>query len=236
MPTASNVTVADFGQHISPGSVFLYEEQQIAREASLLPYAHYLRHAWRQLNLSGVLCVDGRPTVYLCEGMRFTQQQKRDKHLFVWNQGLAPLLVLLTPDRVEVHSTIKKPEEKPGGQELFEGELPSLILHLGRVSEALECARLVRSIETGQFFHDHAAFFPANETVDRCLIENLAYTARRRARAGPLAPRVCCCEWRHRTRRRSWQQRLDEWAATGGHRSARHSPRTSAHRNPGDQP
>ena len=89
-------------------------------QPALLPYAHYLRQAWSELRLSGVLCVDGRPTVYLCEGARFTQQQKRERHRFVWNQGLVPLLIFLTPNQVEVHSTVKKPEKDPANDELFD--------------------------------------------------------------------------------------------------------------------
>src|ERR1035438_7468557 len=167
---------ADFGRHASQGSLFLSDEGDIERLPALLPYAHYLRQAWGELNLSGVLCVDDRPTVYLCEGTRFTARQKWERHLFVWNQGLVPLLLFLTPDSVEVHSTVKKPGKEPEAGILFESGLPSLIPNLGNIAQALECARLVRSIETGQFFQDHAQFFPAKETVDRCLAENLLHT------------------------------------------------------------
>ena len=91
-----------------------------------LPYAHYLRQAWNELDLSGVLCVDGRPAVYLCGSERFTHQQKRENHRFVWNQGLVPLLIFVTPNQVEVHSTIKKPEKDAVSPELFDGNYPVL--------------------------------------------------------------------------------------------------------------
>jgi hypothetical protein len=181
---------ADFGRHASQGSRFLSNEGDIEGLSALLPYAHYLRQAWSELKLSGVLCVDDRPTVYLCEGTRFTEQQKWERHLFVWNQGLVPLLLFLTPDRVEVHSTVKKPEKEPESDKLFDTGLPSLIPNLGNIAQTLECARLVRSIETGQFFQDHAQFFPAKETVDRCLAENLLHTARRLQNADWSLPRA----------------------------------------------
>jgi hypothetical protein len=187
MPDPIESNVAKFAKHASPGSWFLSKESDIERHSALLPYAHYLRQAWSELSLSGVLCVDGRPTVYLCEGARFTPQQKRERHRFVWNQGLVPLLVLLMPNQVEVHSTVKKPEK---GDQLFDDDLSSLIPNLGNVAKTLEAARLVRSIETGQFFRDNAAFFPANETVDRCLVENLVHTARRLKNAGWSLPRA----------------------------------------------
>jgi SAM-dependent methyltransferase len=175
--------VAQFGEQVSPGSWFLSKQADIDKYQALLPYSHYLRQAWSELKLQGVLCVDGRPTVYLCADVQFTTEVKRRHHSFVWNQGLVPLLIFLTPDHVEVHSTVKKPCKEPD-EGLFEGDLPSLIPNLGNIAEALEAAKFVRAIETGKFFQDNAPFFPANETVDRCLIENLKYTARRLTATG----------------------------------------------------
>lgn len=175
--------IAEFGEQISPGSWFLSKQADIEKHPALLPYSHYLRQAWEELKLRGVLCVDGRPTVYLCADVLFTADIKRKYHSFVWNQGLVPLLIFLTPDHVEVHSTVKKPQKEPD-LGLFDGNLPSLIPSLGNIAEALEAAKFVRAIETGKFFQDNASFFPANETVDRCLIENLKYTARRLTTTG----------------------------------------------------
>lgn len=170
--------VADFGEQVSPGSWFLSTQSDIDKHPVLLPYSHSLRQAWEELKLSGILCVDGRPTVYLCADDRFGNATKRKHHSFVWNQGLVPLLIFLTPSSVEVHSAVKRPHKEPDTG-LFEGDLPSLIPNLGIVAKTLDSAKLVRAIETGKFFQDNASFFPATETVDRCLIENLKYTAKR---------------------------------------------------------
>jgi N-6 DNA Methylase len=190
MPETIERRIRDFGQQISPGSWFLSGIQEIEEHRELLPYAHYLRQAWSEIGLSGVLCVDGRPTVYLCEGNRFSPEQKRDRHRFVWNQGLVPLLVFVTSSRLEVHSTVKMPTRAPAGDELFESGLASLIPNLGNIAEALEIARFVRSVETGKFFQDHAEFFPTDETVDRCLLKNLVHTARKLHDAGWDLPRA----------------------------------------------
>jgi hypothetical protein len=112
MPEGIDVRLAEFGNSAAAGSWFLAQEQDVERHAGLLPYSHYLRQAWNEIDLDGILCVDGRPTVYICVGTRFTTQQKRERHRAVWNQGLVPLLIFLTPDQVEVHSTVKKPEKK----------------------------------------------------------------------------------------------------------------------------
>lgn len=190
MPDTIEPKVVEFGRHASPGSWFLSKESEIEEQLGLLPYAHYLRQAWSEVGLSGVLCIDGRPAVYLCESARFTAEQKRERHRFVWNQGLVPLIVFITPNQVEVYSTVKRPEKEPTGDDLFDGGISGLIPNLGNIAEALEVARFVRSIETGQFFQDHAEFFPPDETVDRCLLKNLVHTAQRLVAAGWDLPRA----------------------------------------------
>ena len=131
MPLGKPSNVGVFAAHVSHGSLFLSKIEDIDREPRLLPYAHYLRQAWSRLDLSGVLCVDGRPTVYLCEGKRFTTAQKRERQRFVWNQGLVPLLILLTPQKVEVHSGVSKPSPKDGHEDSPEH---SLIPNLDRIT------------------------------------------------------------------------------------------------------
>jgi hypothetical protein len=174
-------TIDDFANHISPGSWLLTKKTDIEQHPGLLSYSHYLRQAWDELNLSAVLCVDGRPTVYICEGIRFTPQQKRDGHRFVWNQGLVPLLIFVTSNQVEVHSAVKKPERS---DKLFDHELTSLIPAFANISDTLASAGLIRAIETGQFFQNNLEFFPANETVDQCLVENLLHAVRRLKETG----------------------------------------------------
>ena len=171
--------VAEFKGQVSPGSIFLSDERHIDEQLVLLPYAHYLHQAWRELDLKGILCVDGKPVSYLCGARTFTRKKKKEQHRFVWNQGLVPLLIFVTPESVEVHSAVKRPEREERAQLSLSDDLPSLIPALDAVAETLALARLVRSIETGKFFQDNAAFFPANETVDRSLLSNLVETARK---------------------------------------------------------
>jgi hypothetical protein len=123
MPEIIGPSAAEFGRHISPGSWFLAKDSEIEERRELLPYSHYLRQAWTDLDLSGVLCVDGRPAVYLCEATHFIPDQKRERQRFAWNQGLVPLLIFVTPNHVEVHSTVKMPA--PGAEDggLFESGL-----------------------------------------------------------------------------------------------------------------
>ena len=185
MPQICEPKTAEFGRHISQGSFFVSKIGDIEREDVLLPYAHYLRQAWSDFGLSGVLCVDNRPVIYLCEADHFTTDQKRIKQRLVWNQGLVPLLIFITPNQIEVHSTVKKPEEKSDSN-----DLSSLVQDLGNIKDTLEYARFVRSIETGQFFHDRRDFFPASESVDQCLVQNLVHTALKLKNAGWKLPQA----------------------------------------------
>jgi hypothetical protein len=184
MPEVIGAWVTEFGKQASSASIFLSSSKEIEEYPELLPYAHYLRQAWTVLNLAAVLCVDGRPTVYLCESKKFTAERKREIQRFVWNQSLVPLLVLETSNAVEVHSTVKFPEPPNEDQDLFEAQFSSLVLRLGHIAEALELANFVRSIETGQFFQDHANFFPSDQTVDCSLLRNLILAARRLTETG----------------------------------------------------
>lgn len=179
-----------FKTQASPGSWFLAAESDIEDHPSLLPYSHYLRQAWNELDLQGVLCVDDRPVVYLCAAQTFSTQKKRQYHSFTWNQGLVPILVFFTANHVEVHSAVKKPEKEEIASGLFAEELPSLISTLEHTAETLELAQLVRSIETGQFFQNNATLFPASDAVDRSLLRNLVLTARRLQAANWSRPRA----------------------------------------------
>lgn len=181
MPTTDGKLAAQFGEHISHGSLFLSSVEQVEKYPVLLPYAHYLQQAWAELNLGGVLCVDGRPAVYLCEAKRFTTSQKRERQRFVWNQGLVPLLVLLTPGQVEAYSGVRKPLNPDTPEDSPDS---TLISDLANIAEALECAKFIRSVETGQFFQDHRDFFPPAEAVDRCLVKNLVQAALQLKKAG----------------------------------------------------
>ncbi len=170
MPLTGEMHAGDIVRHISHGSLYLLKVEDIDQELRLLPYAHYLRQAWQELNLDGVLCVDARPTVYVCESARFSQEKKSEMQRFVWNQGLVPLLVLISPGQIEAHSGVRKPAKTDAPADAPDR---TLITNLGDITDAVECAKFIRSIETGQFFHRRADFFPPSESVDRCLVRNL---------------------------------------------------------------
>ena len=71
--------------------------------------AHVLRRAFDNLSLDGVLCHDGDPIIYF----RLLEQLDADRvaaiHRTFWNQGVAPILVLIAPSEVHVYSSLSEP-------------------------------------------------------------------------------------------------------------------------------
>jgi len=175
---------ADFGGLVSHGSLYLSGIAQVDEIPWLLPYAHYLKQAWQELSLAGVLCVDGRPAVYVCEADAFTPQEVTARHHFVWNQGVVPLLILLSQGKAELHTAARKPLRPGPNGELFTAQPHTFIQSIHAAADAVQMAKCIRSIETGHFYQEHAEFFPAAETVDACLVGNLLHTARQLDKIG----------------------------------------------------
>ena len=125
--------------------------------------------AWVDMGLDGILCFDGIPVVYFKEVEEIDDDEARDLQRKLWNQGIAPLLLLITPWHVHVYSGLALPAK--------EGEPVSgkkwLVDTLDRVSDALELRDLARSVEFGDFFKKHADSFNPKHRVDRYLLSNL---------------------------------------------------------------
>ena len=146
--------------------------KDIESDKSRQPYAHVMRRAWQALKLSAILCIDGRPTVYIKEVQRPNKNQLREWHRKFWNQGTATILIVLTPSDALVFSALAypaRPDEDPkdGGP---------LVITLNRASQALELRALIHEIETGSFYSHHEESFAANRNVDEYLLNNLRAT------------------------------------------------------------
>ena len=83
--------------------------EDIERFAGCHPYSHLMRRAWETMHLNGILCVDDRPTVYFKEVKRIDSLRQRECYQKFWNQGLATLLVIKSPDIVQVFSSLAEP-------------------------------------------------------------------------------------------------------------------------------
>ena len=98
MPTLSPGIERELGVDQTAASLYLREPSQLLDHAELAPHAHAVRYAWDTLKLSGVLCVDGQPSVYFKEQARFSTDQKEKLVKFLWNQGMSHQLLKLQGD------------------------------------------------------------------------------------------------------------------------------------------
>ncbi len=150
-------------------------------------YSHVLRRAWKSFDdLLAVLTVRGRPTVYLQHRRRDGRISPPEQHRF-WSHGVAPILVRLTPQEVQVYSGLRPPvladEDVDGDRRLvgvFEG-----------TARALELREFLRSVEAGTVYDHYAEHFDPTQAVDQRLVQNLR-AARELMSAGPNAPDLPC--------------------------------------------
>ena len=145
--------------------------KQIDSLAQPHPQATAIRRAWQDMKLDGVLCFDTAPVVYFKRLDRLDDEQVRRLHQQVWNQGIAPLLVLITGQKVVVYSGLSVPA-RPGENVSDQNRLVQL---LDRTADALAVAHFIRRVELGEVFRERSRCFNPKQRVDRHLLDNLAH-------------------------------------------------------------
>jgi hypothetical protein len=149
---------------------FFADQADIESGVERVPQAHVLHRAFEELDLDGILCRDNSPLIYFRVVDRFDASEILSLHRTFWNQGVAPILVLVGPDQVHIYSGLKPPAVAPGPNTESEG----FVERLERVTEQLR-AFLV-SVETGEYFHRHRRVFDPRQRVDRDLLRHLEAT------------------------------------------------------------
>lgn len=159
--------------HVStpPGMMF-YDSLEFARDDSAIAgYAPAIERAWREMKLDGVLCLDGRPVLYLKEyGRPFSIRERLRLQKLFWNQGVANVLVLADPVSVYIYSGLVKPPI----------DFPDEDAAKAALIETLEIAEYVRRIQTlyhdlatGHFYEKNRNYFDPDQSMDSCLLNNL---------------------------------------------------------------
>lgn len=169
MPTASAHLIDCFALEDTSPPVFFASCEQIDANASRHPYSHLMRRAWESMNLSGIFCVDRKPTIYFKEVNRIDARGIRKIHRRLWNQGIATLLVIISPEEVHVYSGLAYPARE---QDDVSGD-NRLVDVLNRTADALELRRFIQKVETGQLYRDYQGSFKPERSVDQYLLENL---------------------------------------------------------------
>ena len=100
--------------HSSPpkGMVFYNSLESVRQDATMLGFVSVVERAWHEMKLSGVLCLENRPILYLKEYNRTVSSTERlliQKRF--WNQGVANVLVMADPSTVYVYSGLAEPQK-----------------------------------------------------------------------------------------------------------------------------
>lgn len=133
------------------------------------PHAVAIRSALDDLGLSGVLCVQGVPTIAMLQVEEYDATRVVDIHGALWNQGLASLLLVITQDTLRAFSLARMPQRE-WGQDF---DRRCLVAALDATTDALEVSNLIYGAESGRLWREHAGFFDSKERIDEVLLGNL---------------------------------------------------------------
>lgn len=159
--------------HLDPpaGMVFHASLGSILGDFSLLAYWPVVERAWIELGLCGVLCLDGRPILYLRQ-QKFpssTTERNRLQRLF-WNQGVANVLVIADDTTVYIYSGLTKPQHDDPKQVLGEDPLVGQFTMQEYIQQAWS---FHHALATGHYYEERKSKFDPKQSIDSYLLENL---------------------------------------------------------------
>lgn len=158
---------------------FFSSKADVDAVESTPPQALALRRAFDRLALDGILCLQNNPVVYFKEVSKIEPADALALHRQFWNQGLAPILVLIDEKEIRVYSGLTSPATRP---EEVDGD-NRLVEQLSRIADEGKIRQLILSIASGEFFRVHAKSFDPKQRVDRSLLRNLQATRKALAAA-----------------------------------------------------
>lgn len=134
-------------------------------------HAHALRRLFEDVKIDAVLCIEGRPTVCVKNAISLDNRGIEAIRSQLWNLGATTLLIVERQSEVQVFSTFVRPA-KPGenSSAVLDDET---ITDLESAALALRLRKMIRRIETGAIYRDHAPLFDSKEVVDQLLLSNL---------------------------------------------------------------
>ncbi|MBL9104290.1 MAG: N-6 DNA methylase [Myxococcales bacterium] len=154
----------EFGLDATRPPQFFADPLELHAPAVLPAQAHVVRRAFDELALDGVLCRDSAPLIYFREVERITPGEAAAIHRLFWNQGVAPILVLIDPEQVHVYSGLARPgatADAPSG----------FVERMARVPEQLRA--FLSAALSGDYFRRHRPAFDPHHRVDRTLLRHI---------------------------------------------------------------
>jgi len=171
MPIARDITEL-VAAHRSPPKGMEFHEclGPVLCDTNLLGYVSVIERAWREMALDGVLCMDGRPILYLKEfDLPSSFLERRTLQRLFWNQGVANVLVLADPTSVYIYSGLTKPSDEQDE----EADEHVLVERLSYASYVEQIQSLYHGLWTGHYYEMNSASFDPSQAVDSCLMDNL---------------------------------------------------------------
>jgi hypothetical protein len=162
---ASKKLIKDFNLEEVSAPDFFRSENDIEKHAGVHPYSHFMRRAWETMHLNGILCIEGKPTVYFKEVDCIDSRSQRECYKKFWNQGLATLLVISSPSEVQVYSSLAEPAKEDSPLEAEH----RLVETLDLTAKVL----FIRRVQTGQIYREKPESFQPDKAVDKFLLKNL---------------------------------------------------------------
>ena len=173
-PSLRKDLLSTFGSSGTSGSVFYHTVEQVTTDPQLDGQAHYMRRAFHTMKLDGILCIDGKPTVYFKDYQRpVARQQISELHQKFWNQGIGTLLVIRDPNQVRIFSGMSAPDRPQDSID----DHKAMVERFERVADVLETRQFVKSVASGHYYRTHADYFNAENAVDKYLLNNLGIVA-----------------------------------------------------------
>lgn len=165
--SAQNDWKKDFGLDGRKPPHFFSSVDQLDGVGDVVPHAHALRRAFDELGIQGVFCQERNPIVYFRQVRKIDPADIINLHRSFWNQGIAPILVIIAQDEVHVYSGLIPPKDSLSKA----GKATGLVETLNRVQDQLRSFLL--SVESGEYFNVHRPSFDPRNRVDRDLLRNL---------------------------------------------------------------
>ncbi len=150
---------------------------QATGEPSMLGYVKVLQRAWDEeegFGLSGVLCVEGVPTLYKKVSKKVLQGGEiLDLHRRFWNQSVASILLISDPKTVYLISGLQPPQKDPQFLDPSLDSSPIVEQWLKHDFSRQNEEELFETILNGDFYRRYDGKFRSAGAVDLHLTRNL---------------------------------------------------------------
>jgi hypothetical protein len=106
---------AELGIDTLDSSVFFADGPSIDSDSRPTAHTHVVRRAFDLLRLDGVLCTQNAPIVYIKLVSKIRFEDVVALHRRFWNHGGAPVLLVISPNEVQVYSSLTRPLDDSSG-------------------------------------------------------------------------------------------------------------------------